>query len=408
MSPDRPTPTGPISPIRVRPGDRYFVDASGSPVFWLGDTQWELFRHFTVEEARQVLEDRRAKGFNVILVMLTGVAGDGKAPLPNLDGEVPWIDGDPARPNEKYFQHVDTVIRLGEQTNQVFVVGVYHKWHIERFPPETARVWARWVAQRYRSVPNLIWSMYPEAKDEYIPVCRALASGLQEGDEGAHLISVHPDPSVASSSFIHDEPWLPFNMIQPHNTYDRIYDTVTADYQLTPIKPVVMAEAGYEGAGKTEPITPLAIRRQAYWSQLAGGHHVYGHDQAYRSPRDWKQHIDSPGARHIAVFKDVITSCDGWWEMVPDQSIFASGEGSGYTLNMAARSPRGLWILAYLSGPATVSLHLDALCDGNAHATWVDPTRGDRLAAGKCAMSGTQSFTSPEGWDDAVLLIEAE
>ncbi|MDP6779362.1 MAG: DUF4038 domain-containing protein, partial [Candidatus Latescibacteria bacterium] len=96
----------PISPIQVRPDIRYFVDPNGQPVFWLGDTQWELFRLFTVDEAMHILEDRRTKGFSVILIMLTGVSGDGKAPYPNLEDETPWVDDNPGEPNEKYFQHV--------------------------------------------------------------------------------------------------------------------------------------------------------------------------------------------------------------------------------------------------------------------------------------------------------------
>ncbi len=93
--------------------------------------------------------------------------------------------------------------------------------------------------------------------------------------------------------------------------------------------------------------------------------------------------------------------------MVPDQSIFASGEGAGYALNMAARSLQGGWILAYLSAPATVSLRLDAIADDKACATWIDPTNGSRLPAGTYPARATQSFTCPQGWEDAVLLIES-
>ena len=410
MSTPSPAKANPISPIRVSPNARHFVDKSGNPVFWLGDTQWDLFRLFTANKALRILKNRQAKGFNVILIMLTGVvAKDGQAPYANLEGEKPWIHDDPLRPNEKYFQHVDTMIRLGEQTGHVFVVGVYHKWHVAFIPLQTARSWAHWVAQRYRDVPNLIWSMYPEATDEFIPVCRELAAGLQDGDSGTHLISVHPDPSVASSSFLHGEEWLAFNMIQTHVTYDKIYETVTADYHSTPVKPVVMAEGGYEGAGFGKLKTPHSIRQQAYWTQLAGGYHVYGHNDSWKAPMSWEQWIDSLGSKHLEVFREVITSCDEWWNMIPDQSVFASGTGSGYSLNTAARSARGRWILAYLSEPSTVSVRLDAITAGSkVRAHWIDPTSGDRRSAGMFAARSSQFFASPQGWEDAVLLVEAE
>ena len=404
----------PISPIRVSANGRHFVDGKEKPVFWLGDTQWELFRLFTPEKALRILKDRQAKGFNVILIMLTGVdtqqVGAGmRAPAVNLAGRRPWVGEDALKPDEEYFRHVDAMIRLGEQTGQTFVVGVYHQRQATIITAQKARSWARWVARRYRDLPNLIWSMYPKATDEFIPICRQIAAGLQEGDDGAHLICVHPDPSVASSSFIHDEPWLAFNMIQTCMSYDRIYETVTADYRRTPVKPVVMAEGAYEGTEFGREQTAHHIRKEAYWTQLAGGHHVYGHNDCWASPQTWERWIDAPGSGHLRVFRDVITSCDEWWNMVPDQSIFSSGIGSGYTLNTAARSPAGRWILAYLSEPAAVSVRLaTGVTGGKVQAYWMDPTSGDRTRIGAFAAKSTQVFTSPAGWEDALLLVAAE
>lgn len=60
-------------PIRVSPNGRYFVDANGAPFYFLADTQWELFRRYWPDDARLILEDRKAKGFSVVMVMLTGV-----------------------------------------------------------------------------------------------------------------------------------------------------------------------------------------------------------------------------------------------------------------------------------------------------------------------------------------------
>ena len=403
----------PISPIRVSPNGRTFVDQNGSPAFWLGDTQWELFRLFTPETGLRILQDRQSKGFNIILIMLTGVkawweAAGQSAPYANLDAEQPWIDNDPLKPNERYFQHIDAMIRLGERTGQTFIVGVYHQWHEEIIPLGKARAWARWVAHRYRDVPNLIWSMYPKAQAEFIPVCQELAAGLQEGDGGAHLISVHPDPSVSSSSFIHAEPWLAFNMIQTCVDYDQIHAAVTDDYQLTPVKPVVMAEGGYEGLEFDRLQTAHHIRKQAYWTQLAGGHHVYGHNDSWRFPMDWGKWLDSPGSRQLQVFKELITSCETWWTLVPDQSIIVSGAGSGYNLNTAARSEVAGWMLVYLSEPAEVSLNLARLPGSKRGIVWIDPRDGSRIPAGSFTVHGQNTFTTPPGWEDALLLVEGE
>src|SRR5262245_50936547 len=60
-------------PIRVSPNGRYFVDAQGAPFYFLADTQWELFRRYSLSDAKLILENRKAKGFSVVMVMLTGV-----------------------------------------------------------------------------------------------------------------------------------------------------------------------------------------------------------------------------------------------------------------------------------------------------------------------------------------------
>ena len=43
------------APVGIGSDRRSFVDAGGSPSFWLGDTQWELFLSFKEEEAEAIL-----------------------------------------------------------------------------------------------------------------------------------------------------------------------------------------------------------------------------------------------------------------------------------------------------------------------------------------------------------------
>ncbi len=79
--------------ISVGPDAHYFVGRDGNPFFWLGDTEWELFRLFTLKEAGAILENRKNKGFSIVQVMLTGV-GDGTKP--NLTGQTPWLNNNPS------------------------------------------------------------------------------------------------------------------------------------------------------------------------------------------------------------------------------------------------------------------------------------------------------------------------
>lgn len=159
-------------------------------------------------------------------------------------------------------------------------------------------------------------------------ISRELALGLSEGDQGAHRITCHPDPAqpVATSGKSHEETWLDFNCIQTFNSIDLIYQSVKEDYCRSPAKPVVLAEGAYEnGPEYGFDITPYLVRKQAYLSYFAGGHHSYGHNDNWRVPASWKTSLDSDGARQMAVLKKIFASVR-WWELEPDPSIFTFGE----------------------------------------------------------------------------------
>jgi hypothetical protein len=130
----------PVYPVKVSENARYFVDQNGSPVFWLGITQWQIFREYTLEDARTILENAKSKGFAFVQAMLMGV-GDGTKP--NVYGEKPWINNDPLTPNEAYFKNVDSVIQIARQNDVIFSVTLYHQRYRKYITVENARAWAK-------------------------------------------------------------------------------------------------------------------------------------------------------------------------------------------------------------------------------------------------------------------------
>lgn len=397
---------GPAYPIKVSDNGRYFVDQKGMPVFWLGTTQWQLFRDYKIEDARTILEKTAEKGFAFAQVMLMGV-GDGTKP--NVYGQKPWINDNPLTPNEAYFQNVDAVLQIARENNVVISMTLYHQRYRKHITAENGRAWAKWLAERYKDVPNIVWSMTPEAKQEFVPVLRELAAGLHEGDGGYHLITFKPDPAPYSSSFIHGESWLDFDSMQTWKSVELIYPMVTHDYNLKPVKPVLMAEGAYEhGSEYGFDVSPLWIRRQAYYSYLAGAHHTYGHNDSWRVLPTWKQALDAPGAVQLGILKKIFLGLKEWWYLVPDQSIFAAGgRTQGQILNLAARHKDGKWVMVYLGSKASFSINMDKLASSKVEARWVDPKTGSSIAAGTFSSTGTQSFSTPEGWEDAILILVA-
>ena len=394
-------------PIRVSSNGRYFVDAQGEPFYFLADTQWELFRRYSLSDAKVILENRKAKGFTVVMVMLTGV---GSGTGPNLVGQHPWLNDNPATPNPDYFTHVDAVVKLAQENDLHLLIGIYHQTYGSRMTVENAKTWAVWVTRRYRDSPNIIWKTYPKATESYRAIVSRLAEGIQEGDGGRHLVSIHPDPSPATSSFMHAESWLGFNSIQVWNEIRSIYPMTLADYNRTPAKPVTMVEGVYEGGEEYGyPITPLLVRREAYYTCLAGGFHGYGHNDSWRVRRRWRAALDDPGAKQMTVLKNVFTSLPEWWTLVPDQSVLTiGGNTKGDVLNLGARSTAGKWIIAYLAGQTNITVNMAKITAADsATAEWIDPVTGKPQSIGDFPTRGSQSFPRPADWQDTVLVVKA-
>ena len=391
--------------IRISADGRYFIDQNDRPFFWQGDTEWELFHLFTVPEARALLLERKNQGFNVIQVMVTGVYPEwgqmqGMRPW---EGMQAWQDNNPLTPDENYFKRTDSIVAIAEEYGIMIVMGIYHARDNDegRINTRNAKAWAKWLANRYKHSKNIIWSMYPHADPSSQPVVRATVQGILEGDGGTHLITMHPDPSPTSSSFMHTEFWLSFNTLQTWSCDLMNYDMVMADYERRPVKPVVDGEARYEDEDGT---TPFEVRRAGYWSCLAGGFYSYGHGNNWKSPRTWRNWYNSPGARQMVILGDLFRSIE-WWELIPDQSVFADWIYG----NVAARSKEGDLILAYLTKKDTVTIKMDYItASGTATGWWIDPQTGNRTKTGTYDVSGNQTFVPPAGWQDAVLLIRKE
>jgi hypothetical protein len=395
--------------LRVSENGRYFVDQKGVPIFWMGTTQWPLVRDHTLEEATLILDRIASIGFAVAGVMILGSSSQEGGIRANVHGEKPWIHDNPLAPNEGYFEHVDAVVEVARQKNVIISMILYHQRWREYITLENARAWARWVARRYRDVPTIMWSLVPEAKPEFVPVLRELAAGLREGDGGSHLITAHPDPGPFSSSFCQAEPWLDFNSIQTWTWVEAIYPLVTEDYSLAPVKPVLMTEGAYEKGSEYDfEVTPLWVRRQAYYSYLAGAHHTYGHNDSWRALPNWREALDAPGAIQLGLLKRIFQEREEWWGLVPDQSLFASGgQIEGRVLTLAARHKDGKWAMVYCAAATSFAIDMSKLAGTEAEACWIDPRSAESVAIGRVAKGGEQAFSTPEGWEDALLVLEA-
>lgn len=397
--------------LAVTPDGHYLQHKNGKPFFFLGDTAWELFHRLTLEEAKHYLKTRAEQGFNVIQAVLLAEF-DGLTE-PNRKGDLPLHDLDPTRPNEAYFAHVDEVMHYAAQLGLFMGVlptwgdKVNKKWGTgpEVFTPKNARVYGEWLGKRYRNFDPLLWINGGDRSldtPEHFATFRALAEGLQAGDESSHIITFHPMGGRHSSTDLHNDKWLAFNMIQSGHGARDIDNAamVEADYHLKPTKPTLDAEFNYENHAinwkpDTSRFRDYDVRKSAYRSLFAGGCGItYGcqdiwqfldtsrHKPVAFADTPWREALHFSGAyqmHHLRKLMESLPFSTG----APAQDRIV-GEAHGVRVSTG----KG-YLLAYLPTGGKVTLKLG----GKGKAHWFDPRSGVTL--GEVDAHDTHTFTAP-------------
>ena len=415
--------------LRISENKRFLVTADGRPFFWLADTAWELFHRLNRDEAERYLQNRAKRRFTVIqAVALAELDG---LNAPNALGERPLVDNDPAQPNEAYFAHVDWIVRRANELGMY--VGLLptwgdkwnKKWGVgpEIFTPENAHRYGEWLGRRYRDA-GVIWIVggdRPIESEAHREITRAMAKGLRAGDGGAHLITYHPTGGQSSSNWFHDEAWLDFNMRQNgHVTeFTGRYDQTRADYDRTPVKPVLDGEPIYEDhpvsfdAKKLGHSIAADVRRPLYWNLFSGGFgHTYGHHSVWqmwtpqREPINnplmpWSDAIDQPGAAQMQHGRALMESRP-FLTRIPADDVIVTGRvptsvpGSGRYRFVATRDSEGSYAMVYAPVGRSFRVRLEAIKGKSVKAWWFNPRDGSAQEAGTFPATGEREFVPPD------------
>src|SRR5215210_5700992 len=427
-----------FSQLKVSDNKRYLVTADNKVFFWLGDTAWELFHRLTREEADMYLQNRSDKGFTVIqAVALAEING---LHDPNAYGEIPLENDDPTKPREEYFQHVDYIINKADEIG--LYIGLLPTWGDkidkstwgvgpEIFNVSNARVYGKWIGNRYKNKKNIIWILggdrVPDEKAKAI--WRAMAAGIAEGVGGQDkaLMTFHPQPNAiedgGSSKYFHNDEWLDLNMLQTgHCRENNVWDRIQVVYNRTPTKPVLDGEPLYEdhpvcfNAKDLGTSSAYDIRKHAYLDVFAGAcGHTYGcHDiwQMYapnRTPVNGPHFpgyvaMDLPGAAQMIYLRRLIESRP-MLDRVPDQGLIKDAMGA----NDHIQATRGKdYIFVYSTQGKQIAVNMGKISGKEVTAFWYDPKNGETKDDGRFQNTGQQTFSPPTtGYgNDWVLVLD--
>jgi len=426
-----------LEPLTVSSDGHFLETTKGESFFWLGDTAWELFNKLTKEEILEYLDNRKAKGFNVIQAVI--FANTDKPMVPNRYGQVPFFSSDPDRPNERYFELVDWTIK--EAAKRRIYMGLLPTWGDkvlknwstaeEIFNQQNAYRYGCYLAKRYADYSNIIWILggdRPPLTDsvDKRPIWEKMLLGLREYPSIAKLATYHPWGESSSSDFWgNDGPW-DLNMMQSGHAREdlEVWEWTERDFNKKPYRPILDGEPSYED----HPINWQAskgyfrdweVRKQLYRSVFSGacgvtyGHHsiwqFYSPDQAPIAGADrfWKEAMDRPGAFQAGYLKKLILSKDAG-NRIADPSIILEKEFKEGEHPVAFRDTLSTYLMVYLPIGGQINLRTNQIKKNNLRVTWFSPGTGKRTKIEQIVNKGCQRFQAPGSGQgkDWVLLLE--
>jgi hypothetical protein len=412
----------PHLPLSISPNKRHLVDSQGKPFLYHADTGWMLFLNLTKAEAVEYLVDRKAKGFNVIQVMLTGFDD-----FANRDKQHPFLaNKDFSKPNEAYFSHVDWVIQQADSLGLILAIAPLWSgccregWAgkdkpIEQNGLKKTAAFGQYLGRRYHKFTNLLWIIGgdndPHGDKEAL---RQLALGIKQ-NAPAHLLTYHGASTHSSTDVWDNEPWLDLVMVYTYfRGFDKawnknqpdVYEVSYKEYNKKPVRPFILGESTYEGEHESWG-SALQARKQAYWAMLSGSSgHAYG-SPLWKMDTTWHQYLDLPGATSLKHLYSFFTSL-AWEKLVPDTTSRLVQSGAGqYASNdyvTTALASDSSFAVSYLPSKRSITVHLSHLKGRRKKATWFNPRTGQSSHIGNYA-SERATFNSPDS-QDWLLVIE--
>ena len=412
--------------LEVSNNGRFLVEDDGTPFFWLGDTNWRIYK-LTENEVDDYLDDRKDKKFNVIQgpVLLLSDESDQST---NAYGET---NTDPGDPNEDWFEHIDYIVDAANDRGMYVALVVTWGDNWNGFSSNSqAKNFGKWLGERYKNDENVIWIVAGEyliegTGSQIVSRWNKLGKGLAQGSDGNNLITAHgsfQQNRQSSSIKLHAKDWLDFNMVHSSQSGDYgvgadNWKLIKSDWNESPTKPTIDGEANYENLGGWDD---FGVRRRAYWSVFAGAFgHTYGAASVWEShdpdtdvselnaSDSWTEALDYPGASDMQHLRRLMESRP-MLKRKPAQSMIIGGAGGVPTHVQATRDGEGRYAMIYIpDGNADVTIDMSQISGNEAKAWWFNPRSGDASSFGTYPTSGERTFTTPGG-ADWVLVLDDE
>ena len=383
---------------------QYLVHENGKPFFWLGNTAWLLPERLNRDEVEYYLTREGEEGYNVEQIQVL----DSNYPTFNVYGQQAFDDSfdmEKFAGNGQsvygYWDHLDYIVDMAERQGIYIAMDCIWGGQVKRLTPEKAAKYGRFLGERYKGRPNIIWMIGGDIMgDNGMDSWDALARAIKAADPN-HLMTFHPRGRTTSAWWYNDREWLDFNMFQcGHRRYGQrngdgdytIRDNTEEDnwrYVAMSFgdkeeqiagrevrgarKPVLDGEPSYEDIpqGLHDFSAPrwqdYDVRRYAYWAVFAGScGHTYGHNSimqfmrpgllgSFGAEKAWWDAMKDPGYRQMKYLKRLMLAVP-FIEGYNDQTVIVGQNGTRYDRIIATRGSDYLFVYNYSGRPMKLDL----------------------------------------------------
>ena len=423
----RPGTPRSLFPLRLSENQRHLVDAQGAPFLIHGDSAWSLIAELKREQVIRYLDDRRARGFNTLLVNLLEHKFATRAPR-NAYGDAPFLQaGDFSKPNPAYFSHAEWVLQqAADRGFLVLLVPAYlgfnggdEGWYRELndAPPGSVPGFGNYLGQRFQALPNIIWAYGGDYNPPNRGLVEDIAAGIRAFDTHS-LGTAHAAPETSAREIWGSESWLNVGTVY---TYEHVVGKSIIEYQRAPTMPFFLLESSYE-AEQTHDLN--LVRAHAYQAMLSGAAgQVFGNNPIWHfsgpglNPPDatWEASLNSPGNQSMQHLLALFFSHD-WWRLEPDLNgqLLKDATGSEGERAVAAMASDRSFAIIYLPAGRPVKIDLKRFACRMCEASWYNPSTGayGPTVPLSAADSGVMEFRPPDGNSkgatDWVLVLNAE
>ncbi len=409
--------------VRAHPRRRAFVHADGSPAFFVLDTAWAMPWRATVDDVAVYAADRRAKGFNAVLLMSVQPDMNARGPVGrNVDegfevGFLDLPDGRLTRLNVPYFQYLDRIVDVlvGHGITPI-LQPVFHGYGWKGLdvagpvvPPDEYARYCRYLVARFGARPAVYLPGADGAGTE--PQIVAGGQEIEACDAYGQPTGIHYRPHHRNDEH-QDAEWLDFQSCQTGHTGDHVPDRLATMWAQQPPKAIINGEPSYEHTGRRGVAEGWWQGHEAWVNLCAGAlmgvaygaaglwqWRLHPHEPGYGPSGEyflapgagWREALDFEGSRYVGLVGRI----------VEDLPLIGASPCWDVSTNTRGLLDPGVLYLGYAEHGGSW-VFLDA--DGRVPSRYwlIDPKSGDVLKSGNRPPNGVP--IEVERYDPAVLI----